>query len=266
MTNAFLLSAEVMAMSPQVVRLTPPQAPEVHLMATTVRPWDVRDVPLAQPSEVATFATQKRRDEHLTGRWLLGHALKAWGVDDLSVLEVVRDERRAPSLSYIQGVWKRTPLPNISIAHSEGKAFVALVDETRLVGFDAEPIHRTLAENAYDMMAKGVELDRLRAAPNRVFHAWTGKEAVQKCLGQGMHLNPRDIQIPIEIDFCEILIENSKIQLDYWIEGGYHCSLATRLATVVPLTPEDRLLELTRAAMAADPDWGVGCKTTREGA
>ena len=115
-------------MSPQVVRLTPPQPTEVHLFATAVRSWDLREEPLAQPAEVATFATQKRRDEHLTGRWLLGHALKAWGVGDLSVLEVVRDERRAPSLSYIHGVWKRTPLPNLSIAHSEGMAFVALID------------------------------------------------------------------------------------------------------------------------------------------
>ena len=253
-------------MSPQVVRLAPPQPTEVHLLATTVRSWDLRDVPLAQPAEVATFATQKRRDEHLTGRWLLGHALKAWGVGDLSVLEVVRDERRAPSLSYIQGVWKRTPLPNLSIAHSEGMAFVALIDEAHTVGFDAEPIHRTLAENAYDMMAKGEELERLRERPASVFQAWTGKEAVQKCLGQGMHLNPRDIRIPIDMKSCEISIENSKIQLQYWTEMEYHLSLATQVAQADSPTPEDRLLEVTRAAMLADPDWGVGCKTTREGA
>ena len=212
-------------MSPQVVRLAPPQPTEVHLLATAVRSWDLRDVPLAQPAEVATFATQKRRDEHLTGRWLLGHALKAWGVGDLSVLEVVRDERRAPSLSYIQGVWKRTPLPNLSIAHSEGMAFVALIDEAHTVGFDAEPIHRTLAENAYDMMAKGEELERLRERPASVFQAWTGKEAVQKCLGQGMHLNPRDIRIPIDMKSCEISIENSK----------FNCNIGLNWSTICPL-------------------------------
>lgn len=37
-------------------------------------------------------------------------------------------------------------------------------------------------------------------------------------------------------------------------------------AKAVTPTPEDRLLEATRSAMEADPDWGVGCKTTREGA
>ena len=253
-------------MHPQVVRLTPPLLSEVKLFATEVRAWGVRDVPLAQPAEVATFATDKRREEHLSSRWLLGQALKRWGVDDLSVLEVVRDEHRAPSLAYIHGVWKRTPLPNISIAHSEGMVFVALVNERLSVGFDAEPLERTLAENAYDMMAKGEELERLRSSPSHVFQAWTGKEAVQKCLGLGMHLNPRHIQIPIGNDTMEISIENSKIQLNYWQDFGYHCSLATGPAKAVMPTPEDRLLEATRSAMEADPDWGVGCKTTREGA
>jgi len=253
-------------MHPQVVRLTPPHLSEVDVFTAEVKPWEVRDVPLAQPAEVATFATNKRREEHLSGRWLLGQALKRWGVDDLSVLEVVRDEHRAPSLAYIHGVWKRTPLPNISIAHSEGTVFVALVDDRLSVGFDAEPLGRTLAENAYDMMAKGEELERLRASPAHVFQAWTGKEAVQKCLGLGMHLNPRHIQIPIGMNSSEISIENSKIQLDYWQENDYHCSLATGPAKNVTPTPEDLLLEATRSAMESDPDWGVGCKTTRKGA
>ena len=253
-------------MEPRVVQLTPPQSAEVLLFATAVQAWEVGHVPLSQAAEVETFVTQKRRDEHLTGRWLLGHALNRWGVHDLSVVEVVRDERRAPSLAYIHGVWKRTPLPNISIAHSDGMAFVALVDEGIAVGFDAEPLRRTLAENAYDMMAKDEELDRLRRSPTHVFQAWTGKEAVQKCLGLGMHLNPRNIQIPIGMEKSEISIEDSKVQLNYWRELGYHCSLATGAAKATVPTPEDLLLDATRSAMEADPDWGVGCKTTRKGA
>ena len=81
-----------------------------------------------------------------------------------------------------------------------------------------------------------------------------------------MHLNPRDIRIPIETASCEISIENSKIELHYWTELEYHLSLATRVAQADSPTPEDRLLEVTREAMLADPDWGVGCKMTREGA
>ena len=133
----------------------------------------------------------------------------------------------SPSLAYVQGVWLRAPLPHFSITHSGGRAFVALVSSECNVGLDAEPLERTLSENAYDMMAKSSELAALRSSPEHVFQAWTGKEAVQKCLGKGMHLNPREIVIPTGKGNHEIHIENSKIQLEYWQDEGYHLSLAT---------------------------------------
>ena len=251
---------------PEVIELTPPDGTDVTLLATRVNDWLLADVPLAHPAEVATFVTNKRRHEHLTGRWLLGHALSEWGVNDLSAVEVVRDEHRAPSLVYIQGVWKRTALPNFSITHSEGMAFLALTHSGREVGLDAEPLDRRLAENAFDMMAKGVELDSLRSSPQHVFQAWTGKEAVQKCLGLGMRLNPREIEIPIGLGMQNISIRNLKIQLVYWPDEGYHLSLALRPTSPSKSNPEERMLEETRLAMQADPDWGVGCKTQRQGA
>ena len=252
--------------APPLQRLTTLKTAAVHVFSTAVRDIPIGDVPLAQAGEVASFATEKRRMEHLTGRWLLGQALHEWGVTDLTTIEVERNEYRAPSLTFIQGVWKRTPLPNISISHSDGTAFVALAPPDVFVGLDAEPLERQLAENAYDMMAKGDELEHLRQTPADVFRMWTGKEAVQKCLGKGMHLNPRDIQIPIGSDEGEISIENLKIKLEYWTENGYHLSLATAPANPRKLTPEDRLLEETRRAMESQPDWGVGCKTQRSGA
>ena len=249
-----------------VIELTPPGGASVTLLATNIEDWSLSEVPLAQPAEVATFVTNKRRQEHMTGRWLLGHALREWGVNDLSVVEVVRDEHRAPSLVYIQGVWKRTALPNFSICHSEGMAFLALTHPTHAVGLDAEPLHRRLAENAFDMMAKGAELEALRSSPQHVFQAWTGKEAVQKCLGLGMHLNLREIEIPIGYENTTISIGNSKIQLVYWAEERYHLSLAWRPVEPSTSDPEERMLEETRLAMQADPNWGVGCKTQRHGA
>ena len=115
-------------------------------------------------------------------------------------------------------------------------------------------------------MAKGDELRRLRTQPEAAMRLWTGKEAVQKSLGLGMHLNPRDIGIPIDEDKSNISIGKSKIQLEYWTENDYHLSLATAPANHRKLTPEDRLLEETRRAMESQPDWGVGCKTQRGGA
>jgi phosphopantetheinyl transferase (holo-ACP synthase) len=265
--SGFPLSDEAGVQALRVGRLKPPHdVSDVDVFVMPVSAWSLSDVPLAQAGEVDTFVTQKRRDEHLSGRRLLGEALRAWGIADLSVVEVHRDQFRAPSIRFIQGVWKRTPLPNISISHSDGMAFVALAPSTHHVGLDAEPLTRTLAENAFDLMAKGEELERLRAKPHEAFRAWTGKEAVQKSLGQGMHLNPREIEIPIETGLVNISIENSKIQLQYWTENGYHLSLATTLAQPPQPNAEELLLERTRAAMADQPDWGVGCKTQRKGA
>ncbi len=249
-----------------IERLTPPHATDVQVFVMPVDAWPLSEVPLAQATEVQTFVTEKRRNEHLSGRRLLGQALLAWGVSDLSAVEVQRDDFRAPTVHFIQGVWKRTPLPNISISHSDGMAFVALSPSSQHVGLDAEPVGRTLAENAFDLMASGEELERLREEPVHVFRAWTGKEAVQKCLGMGMHLNPREIEIPIGVSNGEISIENSNIQLQYWTEKGYHLSLATTASGLAEPTPEDLLLEQTRQAMQAQPDWGVGCKTQRKGA
>jgi len=250
-----------------VERLTPPEGFEhVMVFTTPVRSFEAVEVPLADPAEVATFATEKRKHEHLTGRWLLGQALHGWGLEDLTSIEVQRTSQRAPFLARIQGAWRRTPLPCISIGHSAGRAFVAVSNPGHAVGIDAEPLERTLASNAFDMMAKGEELEYLRARPDEAMRLWTGKESVQKAMGLGMHLNPREIKIPIESRLSNIPIGNSKIQLVYWSEKEYHISLAGTLALPPKPTPEDRLLEETLAAMEDNPSWGVGCKTQRGGA
>jgi hypothetical protein len=81
-----------------------------------------------------------------------------------------------------------------------------------------------------------------------------------------MHLNPREIKIPIESRLSNISIGNSKIQLVYWSEKEYHVSLAATLAVPLEPTAEDHLLKETLAAMEDNPTWGVGCKTQRSGA
>lgn len=220
-------------------------------------------VPLANPNEVATFVTEKRRREHLSGRYLLGLALKQWGCGDLSYLEIQRDEFRAPRLAYIQGVWQRTPLPSLSIGHSGGHAFVALAPAEVSIGIDGELLERRLATNAFDLMAKGDELAELKSLPQHAMRMWVKKEAVQKAMGLGMHLNPRDIQLSIESDNQIISIENSKIQLDYYEYNGYRIAVATTGQEGRPMNAEEFLLEETKVAMEDNPDWGVGCKTNR---
>jgi 4'-phosphopantetheinyl transferase EntD len=244
----------------------PVEMGDVKVWMAPIQDWSLAEVPLAHPGEVATFATPKRRSEHLSGRRLLGEALQQWGVTDLTSIEVQRTEHRAPVLTHIQGVWRRTPLPNISVTHSEGYAFVALSPPELQVGLDAEPEDRTLAEQAFDMMAKGDELEALRAQPEAVMKSWTAKEAVQKVMRLGMHLNPRSIEIPIGFTKTHISIEKSKIQLINWTQYGYILSLATTPSAAPERTTEDDLLEQTRLAMEANPDWGVGCNTQRNNA
>ena len=60
-------------MPPTIVQHPPPSSVhDVSIHSVGVQDWNLVDVPLASAAEVATFATQKRREEHLTGRWLLG--------------------------------------------------------------------------------------------------------------------------------------------------------------------------------------------------
>jgi len=235
----------------------------VRLYSMPIRHLECGDVQLANADEVATFSTSKRNDEHLSGRWLLGHCLGLWGVKDLSVLDIVRDEHRAPRVVFLQGMWLNTPLPSFSISHSNGHVFLALCESEFDIGFDAEPAERSLASNAFDMISTGLELEQLRLNPDSSMMLWTSKEAVQKAMRKGMHLNPRKIKISIGDLEQHISIEKSIIQLGNWIQNGYQMALALRPKPSALLTAEERLLESTRLAMLDRPDWGVGCNTNR---
>lgn len=246
-----------------VEELHPPGAehPRMLLLRMPVRSFSIDEVALADADEVATFAIEKRRDEHLSGRWLLGQAVEAWGLDSAGLM-VHRTEHRAPYLCHIPGLWRNTPLPSISIGHASGWAFVALIEHGWRIGVDAESATRGLQENAFSMMCKGEELLALQNDPSHAIELWVAKESVQKALGLGMHLNPRDIGIPIGVSNTKISIENFNLQLVNWVFDNMQMSVAWGKFSLSIRTPEDALLDATRAAMQ-DGDWGVGCKTTR---
>lgn len=222
----------------------------------------IEDVVLANIDEVSTFVMNKRRDEHLSSRWLLAQALAKWGFD-AGELEVRRNQYRAPSLAYLQGLWKNTPLPSISIGHSEGWAYVALIENGWTVGIDGEPDKRMIAENAFDMMALGDELQYLRDNPHLAIRTWTAKEALQKAMRLGMNLNPRKIRFPIGVKECNFSIENSNFQLVSWTHKEAHISLAWGEGNGYDSVPEDELLEATRKAMINADSWAIGCNTSR---
>jgi len=200
-------------------------------------------------SEDIPRATQKRLNDHNSGRLLLEKCVQAWGLP-LDSLEVLRTEHRAPYLSWINGVWRNEPLPGISIGHCEGWAVCALVEAGYWIGIDAEPKDRQIQENAFDMMAKGDELNFLIENSKMAIETWTAKEAVQKAEKLGMHLNPRDINL-----------EN--YQVESFVHDELFVSVSWRKAGGNPRTAEDDLLEKTAQAMKDNPDFSVGCKTVR---
>ncbi len=226
------------------------------------RPFVEQDLHLIQADEVKTFATEKRRMDHFNGRWLLENALSKWGLSHLDDIEVLRTEKREPYLRFIQGVWKNQPLPSFSIAHSAHYVFVALCEAGWSIGIDAEPLDRELSSGVYELMSSGEELTFLHAHSEHALMFWTVKEAVQKSMGQGMHLNPRKIKVPIEKNVSNISIEKLKIQLENIEKNGFQISLALAERNNQPQTAEDRLLKATKDAMNTS-DWSVGCNTTR---
>ena len=123
-------------------------------------------------SEDLGRATEKRIIEHNSGRALLEKSLEHWGLE-ISSLEVRRDANRAPYLSWIEGTWNNSPLPGISIGHSGNWAVCAIIEEGRWIGIDSEPTDRGIQENAFDMMARGEELNWLRQNPEQAIRIWT---------------------------------------------------------------------------------------------
>jgi len=240
-------------------------APRLSCWMAPVGNLDISQVQLANGDEVAKFVTTKRSDEHLSSRLLLDKALSNWGIDT-SLLEVRRNEFRAPSIAYLPGTWVRQSLPSISIGHSNGWAFVGLIESGWTIGIDGEPSDLEISEGVFDMMAKGEELAFLQTNPTHAVKLWTSKEAVQKATRLGMNLNPRKIKIPIGKDTTNISIGKSNFQLKNLSFNHFNISVAISQGDGYDKIPEDELLNQTLLAMQESPEWSIGCKTTRSNA
>ena len=221
---------------------------------------------LVSRNEWDGFATEKRRLEHLGGRLLLAEALSMWWGQRGTLLhvdevEVRRDEQRAPHLHWLPGTWRREPLPTVSIAHSNGMAAVALASPGWRLGVDIEPADRAIAANAWDFFANEEERASF-AGPQDALRAWVSKEAVQKALGRGMHLNPRTVFIDGE---GQCWVDGACLDVQHLHHGHLFMGLALVELDLRPMDPEDEVLEATRVAMAEADDWTVGCSTQRRG-
>jgi hypothetical protein len=154
MNKGSFLNGDMMELVHQIPVDFGPDAPQLICWMAPIERLELSQVQLAIGDEVSKFVTTKRRDEHLSSRLLLEKALFEWGVDT-NLLEVRRNEYRAPSIAYLPGTWIRKELPSISIGHSNGWVFVALIESGWTIGIDGEPQKLSISEGVFDMMAKG---------------------------------------------------------------------------------------------------------------
>ena len=78
--------------------------------------------------------------------------------------------------------------------------------------------------------------------------------------------SPREIKIPIEENIRNISIGNSNFQLSILSLNDFKISVAICRGDGYDAIPEDELLSQTLMAMNDEPDWSIGCKTTRSNA
>ena len=243
-------------------------SPRIEILIQQMRTNLDEELPsLVNVDEYSTFKTNKRKVEHCAGRTALAEGLGHWGFDT-SQIEVIRDKNRAPSLKWIQGVFKNQALPAISIGHAEGYAIIALIEPGWWVGIDGEPKVREIAENAFAEFCKDDELHWLKANPSEAIRLWTSKEAVQKAMHLGMNLNPRKIIIYQSKSNQEMSIEGMKIQLKNFQHENFQIGLAWRVEGLLLRSQEDDLLDATREAMrdeAGNLIFDVACQVRRDG-
>ena len=145
MSKGSFLNGDMMELVHQIPVDFGPDAPRLICWMAPIERLELSQVQLAIGDEVSKFVTTKRRDEHLSSRLLLEKALTEWGID-ANLLEVRRNEYRAPSVAYLPGTWIRQELPSISIGHSNGWVFVGLIEPGWTIGIDGEPLKLSISE------------------------------------------------------------------------------------------------------------------------
>jgi phosphopantetheinyl transferase/NAD(P)-dependent dehydrogenase (short-subunit alcohol dehydrogenase family)/acyl carrier protein len=137
---------------------------------------------------VSQRGTPKRVAERIAGRIAAKRAVMAQTGAPAEEIRIKNLESGAPIVHI-----SNQPGPQLSLSHSNGRA-VAIVCSEGAIGVDLEAIEeRSPAFVAEWFSAK--EQAFVGDSPRLQTLAWSAKEAILKALGQGMALNPREIQL-----------------------------------------------------------------------
>ena len=132
--------------------------------------------------------TPKRITERIAGRIAAKRAVSKITGWDPRLIRIENKESGAPTawMDQQQG-------PHVSISHSQNHA-VAMVSHQHPVGVDLEAIEARSTPFLEEWLSPS-ERTLVGRNPTHQTLAWSAKEAVLKALGEGMALNPREIEL-----------------------------------------------------------------------
>ena len=150
-------------------------------------------------SALSARGNEKRISERIAGRVAAKRAIVALSGASPEQVQIENLPSGAP-IAKVAGL----PGPQLSISHSHGHA-VAMVRESGPLGIDLEAIESRSPAFVSEWFSEK-ESALVGNDPRLQTLAWSAKEAVLKALGQGMALNPREIQL-VAIDGESLHVE-----------------------------------------------------------
>jgi phosphopantetheinyl transferase len=143
----------------------------------------------------------RRRHDWLMGRIALKEAARRWIALHNGVLVKPADlivRLHATGKPYIagDGLEEIGEMPEVSLAHVDGRAVAVAAPPGCFVGIDIELSGRVRDEDVLDGGFNPPERDLITSAggdwTERLLRAWCAKEAAAKCIGLGMNGRPQD--------------------------------------------------------------------------
>lgn len=175
---------------------------EIHVWSarldSTAWPSATR-LPAAERERAARLLKPEKRRRWVAARWALRRVLAAYLELDPAQIELPADTHAKPAMP------SPTPL-RFNLSHSRGLALVAISPAAE-IGVDLEWIDRRrdvmrIAPRALGVAAARQVAAAPRASRQAAFHsAWTRREAVAKCLGDGVWAALPELPVAVsEID------------------------------------------------------------------
>jgi len=176
-------------------------------------------IPFVDPEVLKAKPSQKRLNEYLSSRKLLGKMLINQGI------EAAKFTLRKKELGKPFGSMNGQEV-HLSFSHSPSWVFCGL-SETREIGVDCEPIDREAKMDILRRILDDSEREVLKE--ESLLSIWTMKEAVVKCLGTGIRTSLKKYQLQKSGDLFEVNTENGSIFVTPFIWKDHQMAVAWRV-------------------------------------